>query len=170
MNSKSNSHARRSIRLPEYDYSQPGAYFVTICTYQHVHLFGNVFIGEMQLNEYGEIVLEEWLKTANLRDSVSLGEWIIMPNHFHGIIYLSTDSRGKARCAPTTKGGQFGKPDAGSLSTIMRSFKAAVTKRIHELNSASSEPIWQRNYYEHIIRNEDDLRMISDYIATNPLN
>jgi len=164
----SDIHHRRSIRLKGYDYSQPGLYFVTICTQNREHLFGEIADGEMVLNEFGKIARNEWMKTAEIRDNVELLEYVIMPNHIHGIILLNDmdDRRGTARRAPTM---QFGKPIPRSLPTIIRSFKSAVTKKINILRNMPGVPVWQRNYYEHIIRNEKSYYQIAEYIRNNPL-
>jgi putative transposase len=169
MTHKSDKLHRHSIRLRDYDYSQEGAYFVTICTHNKESIFGDVVNGKMQLNEYGHLVEAEWLKTANIRDNIELDAFVIMPNHFHGILAIVDNcSRGTARCAPTFANRQFGKIMSASLPAIVRSFKSAVTRRINELRSASNMPVWQRNYYEHVIRNEDDLAEIREYITNNP--
>ena len=123
-------HHRRSIRLKGYDYSQIGAYFITICTQNRECLFGKIVDGKMVLNPFGRIVADEWTKTALIRDEIKLDEWVVMPNHFHGIVVV-TNCRGTARRAPTVE--RFGKPVSGSIPTIVRSFKSAVTKRINEL-------------------------------------
>lgn len=156
-------HHRRSIRLKGYDYSQAGAYFVTICARDREYLFGEIVDGEMRLNGFGEMVREEWEKTADLREYVELGEWVVMPNHFHGIVIIC---RGTARRTPTVE--QFGKPTVGTIPTIVRSFKSAVTKRINEKRATPGAPVWQRNYWEHIIRDEKSHSKISEYIANNP--
>ncbi len=163
-----NQHHRRSIRLPAYNYTQAGAYFVTICTDQREWLFGEVVDGEMRLNEYGQIVEEEWLQTSIIRPYVQLDTFVIMPNHFHAIVVITDDGRGTAPPCPYT--GQFGKPIAGSLPTIMRSFKSAVTKRINALRNTPTAPVWQRNYHEHVIRDETALDAIRAYIANNPFH
>ena len=106
------------------------------------------------------------MKTAELRPDVELGTSIVMPNHFHGIIVINDDCRGTARRAPTVS--RFGKPVAGALSTVVRSFKSAVTKRINEIRRTPGMTVWQRNYYEHIIRNDGDLNKIHEYILYNP--
>ncbi|HXF48618.1 MAG TPA: transposase [Verrucomicrobiae bacterium] len=166
MRALSENLRRRSIRLPAYDYSQAGAYFVTICTLNRECLFGKVMDGKVQLNPFGCVVEEEWLKTAELRPCIELGTSVVMPNHFHGIIVINDECRGTARRAPTVS--RFGKPVAGALSTVIRSFKSAVTKRINDLRRTPGNVVWQRNYYEHIIRNEDDWKKIHDYIVYNP--
>lgn len=160
----SERHDRRSIRLEGWNYSWPGLYFVTICTQKSRHLFGRVAGEAMRLNAFGTIADEEWRRTATIRDNVELDSYIIMPNHVHGIIAITR--RGTARRAPTER--QFGKPIAGSLSTIVRAYKAAVTKRINEHRGTPGAPVWQRNYYEHIVRTPRAHRMISAYIEDNP--
>ena len=158
-------HHRRSIRLPGYDYAQPGAYFITLCTRQRECLFGEIRDGAMRLNEAGQIVAREWRTTAQIRENIELDAWVVMPNHLHGILVIS-DCRGTARCAPAIE--RFGQPVAGSIPTIVRSFKAAVTKHINNLHSTSAVPLWQRNYWEHVIRDKADLHRIREYIENNP--
>jgi len=171
---------RQSIRLPGYDYTQPGAYFITITTHNRESLFGQIDDGVMLLNEWGEFARAEWLNTTKIRPYVELDEFCIMPNHIHGIIVIrehsdrgmARDGRGTARRAPTeiiTPTEQFGKPISHSIPTIVRAYKSAVTKRINEINHTPGAPIWQRNYYEHIIRNDIELNRIRGYIINNPL-
>ena len=164
-------HHRRSIRLKGYDYTQPGAYFVTICTYQRASLFGRVVDGEMAVNELGKIVREEWFRTARVRPYVELfdDEFVVMPNHIHGIIWIVDDKHvAQRRCAPT---GGITPTNVvpGSLGAIIRAFKSIVTKRINALRGTPGAPVWQRNYYEHIIRTERALNRIRRYIVENPL-
>ena len=165
-----NKHRRRSIRLRGHDYSQTGAYFITICTHDRQCQFGKIIDGEMMLNEYGKIVADEWINTSKIRTGIELDIWVVMPNHFHGIVVITR--RGTARRAPTTCRApareQFGKPVAGSLSTIVRAFKSAVTKRINETRHTPGEKIWQRNYWEHIVRDENEWQRIQQYILSNP--
>lgn len=129
-------------------------------------LFGEVVEGAMVVNQLGQLVGEEWLKTGALRSYIGLDEFVVMPNHFHAIVEMR-DGRGTARRAPTTE--QFTQPLSGSLPTVIRAFKSAVTKRVNEFHSTPGVPLWQGNYYEHVVRNEDDLRRIREYIQTNPL-
>lgn len=183
-----NKHHRRSIRLKGYDYSQPGEYFITICTHNREFLFGEIVNGTMKLNNIGFIVEDEWKKTALIRDNVELGAFIIMPNHLHGIIIIRDDNRdkssencrdelhngcgesnnrrGTSQRAPTME--RFGKPTRNSIPTIIRGFKSASTKRINEIRQSPGIPVWQRNYYEHIIRTEKEFYAISEYIINNP--
>ena len=116
----------------------------------------------------GEIVAEEWLNTAVIRPYVTLDEFTVMPNHFHGILWLLRDEQGTARRAPTME--RFGKPVKGSLPTIIGAFKAAVTRRINALRNSGKGEVWQRGYYEHVIRDDASLNRIREYIINNPLN
>ncbi|GBD24779.1 hypothetical protein HRbin30_00092 [bacterium HR30] len=151
-----NSCHRRSTRLKGYDYTQPGAYFVTLCTHERALLFGEVVDGMMVLNPYGEIVRDEWFKTTAVRPNVRLEEteFVVMPNHIHGIIWITDDVMVGAtrRVAPTT--GRVATtmtprgPVPQSIGAIIGQFKSAVTKRIHALPNAGAIPIWQRNYYK----------------------
>jgi REP element-mobilizing transposase RayT len=171
---------RRSIRLKDYDYTQAGAYFVTICAYQRRCVFGSVENGLMRPNTCGQIVQYEWEQTAVVRPHVELDAFVVMPNHIHGIIVITDhvdiagDGRGMMHHAPTIHIAdqppqrKFSKPIANSLSSIVGTFKAAVTRRINTLPGAPDHPIWQRNYHEHIIRNQHALDHIRAYVAANP--
>jgi REP element-mobilizing transposase RayT len=210
-------HHRWSIRLKGYDYSLAGAYFVTICTQNRLCLFGNIVENQMRLNDAGEIVANEWMKTAEIRNEIELDEWVVMPNHFHGIVVITnsenmTHCRGDRPVALTDKpfaqmgkpGGQTDKPFAPtdkpgdaisgdrpvaptdnpvaitdnrvvptgprsrSIGAVMAGFKSAVTKRINELHTTPGAKLWQRNYREHIVRNETELDRIREYIRNNP--
>jgi len=172
-----------SIRLPGYDYSQPGAYFITIVTHNRQCSFGNIVDGEMMLNEFGELVKNEWLKTGNIRRNIIIDAFVVMPNHLHGIlIVMDNDDDGGGRgtlqrASTTTKTGpemktktieQFGKPTKNSIPTIVRLFKSTTTKQINQLRQTPMQPLWQHNYYEHIIRNDNELTRIRQYITNNP--
>ncbi len=169
MNSQSKIHHRKSIRLSSWDYTSDAVYFVTICTFNHQNLFAKIINGQLIFNKFGNIVQEEWLKTAELRDYVKLDEYVIMPNHFHAMIWICS---GKTKIEPTVSNSpikKFGSIQPKSLSVIIRSFKSAVTKRINEIRRTPGAPVWQRNYYEHIIRDEKDYNRIQEYIINNPL-
>ena len=174
-------HQRRSIRLKEYDYSTPWWYYVTICTFERKYLFGKIIKGKMVINEFGNIVKEELLKTKEIRNNVDLDYYVIMPNHLHSIIIINgrgelnspkglnstgNNEPGRIQYAPTND--KFNSPSQ-SLGAIIRGFKSVVTNRIRELTGDPELKIWQRNYYEHIIRNEIDLHSIRSYIELNPL-
>ena len=162
---------RRSIRLQGYDYSQSGGYFVTIVTYGREFLFGKILDGKMQVNPLGRIVQECWDEIPVHFPNTTTDIFCIMPNHIHGILIIhDTPGRGTIYRAPTRihQIEKFGKPTIASLPTIIRSFKAAVTRRAgRELNSGN---IWQRNYYEHILRSQVDYEKIAGYIWDNPAN
>ena len=157
---------RKSIRLKEFDYSNPGWYYVTICTHKRRNLFGKINNGKMLLNKFGMIVESEWLRTPELRNNVELDYYVIMSNHFHCILIINR--RDTARCVPTNQNRKFGQMIPGSLPGIIRSFKSAATKRINELRKNNKSPLWQKNYYEHIIRDNKDLFFIRKYIEQNP--
>lgn len=152
---------RRSIRLQGYDYSRSGAYFVRICAQNRECLFGDIVDGKMVLNDAGKIVAGEWMKSGEIRDEIESGEWVVMPNHFHGIVMIR---RGDRPVAPTMPG-----PRPKSIGSLMSGFKPAVTKRINEIRNTPDVKLWQRNYYEHVIRNDDELNRIREYIANNPM-
>lgn len=148
---------RRSMRLARYDYSQAGAYFVTLCSYRRVSLFGEVTGGEMLLNQYGNVAAECWEWLASHYPYVTQDQWAVMPNHFHGIIVISA-SRGGSRTAPSPK----------PLGGLIGAFKTVSTKRINQLRGTPRHPVWQRNYYEHVIRNEAELDRVRQYVLVNP--
>ncbi|MCW9708538.1 transposase [Fodinibius salsisoli] len=164
---KFRKHDRKVHRLKGYDYSKSGYYFITICVADRFHLFGKIIKEQIKLNEYGKIAEEEWRKTEKLRNNVRLDEFIVMPNHVHGIIELFKPSSDTARRVTTER---FGKPVRGSLPTIVRSYKSAVTKQINELNEQRGDKVWQKNYYDHIVRNHEELNRIRKYIKDNPKN
>lgn len=180
-------HHRRSIRLKGYDYTQLGAYFITIVTYDRAHVFGAVVDGEMRLNNAGRIADQCWRDIPAHFPHVALDAFVMMPNHVHGILWIAADDDdagarhvGARHAAPLPDAAaptdvapprmeQFGKPVPGSIPTIVRSFKSAVTKHINEGRQTPGAPVWQRNYYEHIIRDDRALNAIRRYIAENPL-
>ena len=153
-------HPRRSLRLRHYDYAQVGAYFVTVCAYDRRCLFGDVVDGAMRLNDVGRIIADEWHKSARIRAEIELDTRVIMPNHFHGIAVI-THRRGDRPVAPTG-------PPPRSIGALMAGFKSASTKRINAARGTPGARVWQRNYYDHVIRNEADLHRIRQYIADNP--
>ena len=175
-------HHRRSIRLAGYDYTQAGAYFVTLVTHQRECLFGEIVDGEMLLNEIGRIVRDEWFRSAEIRREIALDpdEFVVMPNHIHGIVWIcnmgdDVGSHGVGADGVGADGvGAHGRaPLPGqrlprSLSSFIAGFKSAVTKRINEYRGTPGVPVWQRNYFEHIIRDDGELERIRQYIMNNP--
>jgi putative transposase len=162
-----NIHHRHSIRLQDYDYSQAGAYFITICTHEHKCIFGNITGGVMRLSQLGQVVENEWQRTPKLRPYIDLDVFTIMPNHLHGILVITDDRRGILPHAHQSQ--QFGKPVSGSIPMIVRLFKATATLQINQLRKTPRLPVWQRNYHEHVVRDEHDLARIREYIVSNPM-
>jgi putative transposase len=154
---------RRSLRLPGYDYRSPGAHFITVCANNWEPLFGVVIDGEMRLNEYGWIVQVEWLRTPIVRQYAAVDSFVVMPNHFHGILVLAED-----RQEPSGGAGGFGKPVAGSLGAIVGQFKSFAAKRINHVRGTPAAQVWQRNYFERILRTEDEFNLTRHYIDGNP--
>jgi REP element-mobilizing transposase RayT len=163
-------HHRRSIRLQGYDYASAGAYYVTIVAWHRECLFGEVVNGEMKLNQVGKIVEWEWLELPKRLRYIELGAHMVMPNHFHGILFIHEHGVGATRQGLTklisskgsaqtiTNDGSDGSPlrphgpKPASLGAILAQFKSRVTKRIWKFPEFKETPIWQRNYYEHILR------------------
>lgn len=143
-------------------------YFITICTHQRQCLFGKVVNGEMQLNKIGGIVNHCWQAIPNHFSKVQLDSFVIMPNHIHGILVITNPRRDMAMPCPYPPYSnpqhlpkrEFAKPIAGSLSIIVGSFKSAATKHINLFYGTPGTPVWQKNYYEHIIRSEESLQFI----------
>jgi putative transposase len=181
----SDIHHRCAIRLKGYDYSQDGLYFVTICTQNRECIFGKIIddcrgTNHCALNEYGRIAEKEWIKTPEIRSNIYLDVFVIMPNHIHGIIRINGGPVG-ADCntplpytplptpqPPNMNQSSFKSP-SNNIGAIIRGYKSSVTKQINILRNQPGVPVWQRNYYEHIIRDEKSYHQISEYIKTNPL-
>jgi REP element-mobilizing transposase RayT len=156
---------RRTLRLPGFDYTSPGAYFITVCTHHRASLFGTVADGRVHLSPAGDIVRMVWQALPVHFPDMDVDAMVVMPNHLHGILLLR--GRGTACRAPTTEG--FGRPVEGSLPTIVRSFKSAAARGINRLRGTPGAPVWQRGYYEHIVRSPHALDRLRRYIAMNPL-
>ena len=155
-------HRRRSIRLRHHDYSRAGAYYITVCTDGRKLLFGEVIDDEVKLNELGRIAAEEWSKSAQVRSEIELDAWVVMPNHVHGIVMIAGRERGDQPVAPT------GGLRSRSLGALIGGFKSAATSRINAMRCTPGASVWQRNYYEHVIRDESALNRIRQYIVDNP--
>jgi len=179
-------HHRQSIRYKGCDYCSPGLYVITIKTQAFKCLFGEIRSGMMHLNEYGKLVDDEWLKTTLIRSYIYLDTYVIMPDHFHGIIGIKPsdipppeiDPVGATQGVAPTKNHPNG-PKSGSIGAIIGQFKMQTTKRINALRFGAAghasqrigdSRIWQRNYYDRIIRDEVALRRIREYIINNPGN
>ena len=155
---------RDSLRLFNFDYGSSKSYFVTICTHEKRCIFGAIRQGVLAPNRLGMAVNEEFLRTADMRAQVGLDEYIVMPNHFHALVLL-----GEPACK-STEIEDVSEKRTETLSTIINGFKAAVTRRIRAVTNAPLLKVWQRGYYDHIVRNDDDLRRIRVYIRENPQN
>ena len=160
-------HHRRPIRLAGYDYRQAGAYFITVCTHNRIPLFGEIQGDEMRLSEAGRIAEKVWQEIPDHFDNVDIDAFIVMPNHVHGIILITDIHVGARHASPLHRTHQPSKP---TLGTIIGSYKSAVSKQINRSSDALGAPVWQRNYYEHVIRNETALHDIRHYIIHNPPN
>lgn len=180
---------RRTLRLPDYDYAQPGMYFVTICTHKKRCLFGEIVGIRMLLSKTGAAVEEEFLRSFDIRQELGLDAWVLMPNHLHAVVMIS-EPKGYGRMAgdlpvaPTipllddksSEGGSAGRPKperskgppCKSLSSFVGGFKAAATNSVRKMVPELRGPVWQRGYYEHVIRSEEELERIRVYIAGNP--
>ncbi|OGO61167.1 MAG: hypothetical protein A2032_02455 [Chloroflexi bacterium RBG_19FT_COMBO_49_13] len=159
------NYHRRSIRLNGYDYAQPGAYFITLVTNGYKCIFGKIIDKAIQINDLGKIVRECWLEIPDHFLDTSIEPFVVMPNHVQGIITIyEGDCRDTIYRAPTIE--KFGQPVVGSIPTIVRTFKAAVTRRARL--KLGMKYIRQRNYYEHILRNGSELESITQYISVNP--
>jgi REP element-mobilizing transposase RayT len=189
-----NKYRINSTRLRNWDYSRNAAYFITICTQNREHYFGEIIDGEMRLSEIGKIVENEWLKTYKMRPDMNLqlDAFVVMPNHFHAIIIIGENKyntqygaeRGAERrdamhCVSTTDTtdttdtnttpssiNKFG-PQTKNLASIIRGFKIGVTTNARKINSCFA---WQPRYYDHIIRNQKSFNKIREYIIDNPKN
>ncbi len=181
-------HHRRSIRLKGYDYTSAGAYYVTIVVQGRQCLFGEIDDGQMHLNKYGEIIQKWWAQIPVHFPNVELGAFITMPNHVHGILFIINDRRGEVlspqispRNEPDqnyniidpnltrTQGAVTPTQRKPTLGQIIAYFKYQSTKEINAMDRKGViTKLWQRNYYEHIIRNEQELQQKTDYILDNP--
>jgi putative transposase len=141
---------RRSLRLPGYDYSQAGAYFITVCTHNRKIFFGEVLNDDMRLNEFGMLVKHTWDNLPRHYGGIELDAFIVMPNHVHGIIILADEPEMRR-----------------TISEIVRGFKTFSARNVNE-RCGRRGALWRRGYYEHVIRNEEELNRIRDYVAGNP--
>ena len=180
---------RSSTRLRDFDYASSGAYFVTICAAQRAHLFGEILEGQTVLSEFGKVALECWNAIPEHFPNVFLDEFVIIPNHIHGIVCIERPTVGARHASPLRREDEIfreaqrelavskDKPtqpvrngvSAQSLGAIIGSFKAAVTKRARTTSSNPDLHIWQRGYHDHVVRDDSDLERIRTYISTNPI-
>lgn len=152
------TNKRKSMRLRDYDYSQQGVYFVTICSYKKLHVFGEITDGEMILNDMGRAVVNTLETLPQRFPGIDVDAYVVMPNHVHGILAIITNSG----------------PDQQDrrkmlLSKAVGYMKMNAAKRINSMLQRRGVPVWQRNYYERILRDQYELDSVRDYIATNPM-
>ena len=184
-------HGRRSTRLRAFDYRQPGLYFVTVCTFGRKPLFGEVVEGQMRLSAFGRFAHEAWTRTPDIRAGVALDAFVVMPDHVHLLFGIVRDDAslvdaseepivGATRRVAPTKRERRGRspsiapaererkagPPVGSVGAIIGQYKPSVTRRIRQLDP--SVRVWQRGYYDRIVRNEREADAIRQYIAENP--
>ena len=202
-----NKHHRRSIRIPGFDYAQPGAYYITICAQNRVYLFGDVVNNKMRLNDAGLMVKRWWNTLCKKFPMIHLDEYVVMPNHFHGIIHvcdvvdagIDISERADTRVCPYVHHHPPIRNDVGAdqcvrpitdqcvrpitdqcvrpmpISAMVQWFKTMTTNEyirdVKQKNwSPFSKKLWQRNYYEHVIRDEESLNRVRQYIMDNPRN
>jgi putative transposase len=185
MKYNSEIHHRQSIRLKGYDYSRMGAYFVTIRTHGRECLFGEVADGGMRLNHIGEVVQAIWTGLPKRFSNVMMDEYMVMPNHFHGIIVTvgaplaasgfesKSENQGGAEQGAASGAGHFAEQGAASsaptIGKIIRAFKSISAVNVNRLLDRQGVPVWQRNYYDRIIRDEGELNAVRKYILDNPI-
>jgi len=161
---------RRSVRLKEFDYSKAGAYFVTICTKDRECLFGEIIDEKVRLTQDGRIADEGWRNIPEHYPHVVLDDYVIMPNHVHGVIFISDDDVGVQNFEPLPVDGlrknKYQQIIPKSIGSIVRGFKIGVTKWYRQ--NTDVHTVWQRNYFDRIIRDEDELNRIREYIIFNP--
>ncbi len=176
-------HHRHSIRLRGYDYSQCGVYFVTIVAFQRECLFGDIVDGEMVLNPCGQTVTHAWFDLPRHYRHVELGAFVVMPNHVHGMIILNgrggspsgddtlhgVATTDQAAFSGNSKTRPYKTVQRHALPEIIRAFKSFSARRINLFRHTTGIPVWQRNYYEHIIRNEREMDHIRRYLESNPI-
>jgi len=181
-----NKYRIKSARLPNWDYSSNGMYFITICTKNREYLFGDIIEGKMKLNEIGELANQYWNEIPQHFPFVKLGDFVVMPNHTHGILIIdkmdddasvealhcnastpNATPSPNATSSPKNQKMANISPKPGSISTIIRSYKSVVTKNARLINPDFG---WQSRFHDHIIRNNTSFYTISNYIINNPMN
>lgn len=157
-------HVRRSIRLRTFDYSSTAVYFVTLCVRGREKALGEVADGRVVLNAEGRVVDACWRALAEHFDNVTLDAYVVMPDHFHGLIAIASGRM----CEDIERRLLRPGPPPRSLGAVIGAFKAASSRDINRLRGTVGDRIWQRNYYEHIVRSDHDLQRIREYIHNNP--
>ena len=170
------THRRESLRIKQYDYSAPNAYFFTVCTFHKELRFGEVLKGQMHLNEEGKIVWDVWEALGKRYSTLETDAFVVMPNHVHGIVKITIDEVGAIHELPLQADEDDGPVEKRFLRRRMLLPKAIgylkmnASKRINQSRGTPDARFWQRNYYEHVIRNDKALRRLRTYIEANPIN
>jgi REP element-mobilizing transposase RayT len=163
-------HHRRSIRLPGHDYTGPATYFITACVNGREPLFGDIIAGDMHCNDFGTIVWKEWHRSGEIRAELGLAAFVVMPNHIHGLMVFEPGERPLRFEPPHPQDSSVPlRREPRSLGSFVAGFKMVCTKRINELRETPGMPVWQRGYFEHIVRTDNAFAGITNYILTNPL-
>jgi REP element-mobilizing transposase RayT len=157
-------HNRRSVRLKVYDYAQPGAYFVTVCSWLRGFIFGEIINGKMEMNEYGMVLKQEWGKINNGHHDFDPDQFVVMPNHMHGIVNIN-----RSGVLPYATGDNALRLQSQTIGSLIRRYKSTTTRQINNIRSTPCMPVLQRNYFEHIIRNDFEMDNIQEYIRNNPV-
>jgi len=161
---------RKAMRLKGYDYNQAGAYFVTICCQNRECLFGKIIDGQLILNDYGVIVEQVWNNLADhFYGIVEIDQAVVMPNHFHGIVVINRNEASSSIAQHSAEGKPAFFQCKTQLGKTIAYFKYQTTKLINQRRNTAGTKIWQRNYYDHIIRNEASLKIIQQYVLDNPV-
>lgn len=158
-------HHRRSIRLREFDYSSSGGYFVTTCVQNRECLFGDILDGIMVLNNAGKVIQSVWKGLPERFPSIELDAFVVMPNHVHFIVMIRVTDENDG----VDQGGRAGQGHAPTLDRVVGAFKSIGAAQVNRLLSRTGQPLWQRNYYERVIRNDAELQGLRNYIVHNPL-
>lgn len=158
-----NKYRNESARAQWWNYSNHAAYFITICTAERSHIFGEISDDQMHLSSIGEIVYHEWNQSFDLRKELFCDVFIIMPNHIHAIVRIENNNDESG--APTNTGIAYRSPK--SISSFVAGFKSSATKRINEFRKTPKKPVWQPRFHDRIIRNEKEYSRIYNYIENN---
>ncbi len=158
---------RKTLRLEHYDYSQAGVYFITVCIYGGEHILGKIMKAKMILSDAGETARHCWFALKNKFSTIELDEFVIMPNHIHGIIMITNNCRGGVTPPLGEETSPLQRP---TLGQIVAYYKYQAARTINHARNTAGCSVWQRNYYEHIVRNETELCRIREYIQNNPIN
>jgi len=155
---------RRSIRWANYDYTRPGAYYLTFRLMGRNPLFGDVADGVVVLSDFGRIAESEWRLSSNVRSEIQLDDFVVMPDHVHALVWLRNNSVNRLSSQESRQ------LQPGSVGALVAGYKSSVTRQINEIRNMPGSPVWQRGFHDRVVRDEQELQRIRAYIAANPLN